>query len=193
MKRKDGKKYRSSPAQLANLRVFEPIHQKGHVPTNYKHGINSRGFKPCDRCADKAWCKRRGELKVNDIDRCIIEKEMADYIYNTFNEEFNLTKSEQVQCLWIVETMIRSIRASNWITDNGLTQKQFIKDEKGKVYENIIASCLDKSMYYLNRDVREWLQELKLSRKSKEEKRAGGTDVALFFTNIKKDATTTKK
>lgn len=154
-----------------------------------KHGISALHFRRCTFCEQKDLCEHRGVLKVNGLGRCKIESDIFDYTVKSFEEEYKINKVQQIKLYLVAYNILRSLRASQWIADNGLVKIQYVKDEKGKLFQNEVPNPLDKSLYFIDKSIREWFAELRKDTGSKAKIQPEDTfrnqDVAKLLENIK--------
>ena len=182
------------------------MHQKVGRPerTPYKHGFYYSKFKPCSTCPrnkDKT-CpyfhqivgmehKYKHSYDSFGINRCTIEIDYFDMIKKIFREQFKLTKADEPLLEKMCMIIIRAGRVEEYIAEKGLTQMRMIKDDKtGLVYEAEIQNILKRDSYAEDKMLREWMENLKMSRKSRTEDKEED-DLAIVFTKETKTITKT--
>lgn len=170
----------------------------------YKHGFYYNKFKPCSSCPRNKdnscpyFHLKEGQENMYEhvydsfgINRCTIEVNYFENLKKIFTEQFKLTKSDMPLLEKMCMIIIRAGRVEEYIAEKGLTQIRNVKDEKsGLVYETEIQNILKKDAYFEDKMLREWMENLKMSRKSRTEDQEE-QDLAIIFTKKKTVTTTT--
>lgn len=160
---------------------------KAVISTNaLKHGFYSAGLAFCEKCPyldkeDRENCPRYRTFveSVSGLGRCDFEREDLQKLYVQFNQDFELLDSDKTILKEMLYSLIGLKRSRRYLGRRGLIQKQKIKDDKsGKVYDTFSLNRVKKDMYYAEKNIREWLEQLKIAR-SQRDSGTQGLDLSL--------------
>ena len=171
-----------------------PLGSKG-----YRHSFYINKMKPCSKCPkflDEScpyYYSQKGREHMQEymfdefgVARCVPEFRYFSSLKKMFRAEYNIKPAEEPLLDKMCMILIRSGRVEEYLADEGLIQIRNVVDEKsGKVFEVPAQNLLKKDAYFDDKMVKEWLNNLKISRKERninEDK----DDLAIVFTQEKK-------
>ena len=171
----------------------------------YKHGFYINKFRPCLSCPKQKdgscpyfyTIKGLEHLHEHSFDtfgvnRCVPEIKYFESLKKIFKEQFKLTPSDEPILDKMCMSLVRSGRVEEYIADQGLTQMRAMKDEKtGEIHKFEVQNILKRDVYFEDKMFREWLDNLKISRKSRDEA-DNPSDLAIEFTKEVKVTKTIK-
>lgn len=161
----------------------------------YKHGFYSNKFKPCHSCPKQkdGSCPYFHVIKGLEhmhehsydsfgVNRCVPEMRYFENLKKLFREEHQLKEADEPLLDKMCMILVRSGRVEEYLADQGLTQIKKIKDDKtGQVFETEIQNILKKDAYFDDKMFREWLDNLRMSKRSREQIDED-SDLAIVFT-----------
>lgn len=165
----------------------------------FNHSFYTNKMKPCSKCKkflDEScpyYFEHEGrehlqEFMFDDfgVARCVPEFKYFNKLKKQFIEAYKITEAEKPLLDKMCMIMIRSGRVEEYLADEGLIQLRNVIDEKsGKVFEVPAQNLLKKDAYFDDKMVKEWLSNLKISRKERDVEDTDN-DLALVFTQEKK-------
>lgn len=153
---------------------------------NYKkHGFYLNKMKPCNSCPkmkDES-CpyfhrldgKEHLHQLLSDefgVYRCVPEFKYFQNLKETFSETYKLTKADKPLMEKMCMILVRAARVEEYLADEGLVQIKNMKDDKtGEIKEVTVQNMLKKDAYFDDKIIREWLDNLNLSRKNRLEEK----------------------
>lgn len=163
--------------------------------SSYKHGFYINKFRPCVPCKMRKdgscpyFYKIQGLEHLHEhsydefgVNRCVPEMKYFDNMKKLFKEQFQLKPADEPILDKMCMTLVRSGRVEEYIADQGLTQIRSLKDEKtGEIHKVEMQNLLKRDAYFEDKMFKEWLDNLKISRKSRDEEQ-DDSDLAIEFT-----------
>ncbi len=171
-----------------------PVGSKG-----YKHSFYVNKMKPCSNCnkfQDEScpyYYSHEGRENMQEymfdefgVARCVPEFKYFNELKKQFKSAYKITEAEAPLLDKMCMIMIRSGRVEEYLADEGLIQIRNVVDEKsGKVFEVPAQNLLKKDAYFDDKMIKEWLNNLKISRKERDVD-SGSDDLAIVFTQEKR-------
>ncbi len=171
-----------------------PVGSKG-----YKHSFYINKMKPCAKCSkflDEScpyYFSLEGRETMQEymfdefgVARCVPEFKYFNNLKKQFKEAYSITEAEAPLLDKMCMIMIRSGRVEEYLADEGLIQIRNVVDEKsGKVFEVPAQNLLKKDAYFDDKMIKEWLNNLKISRKERDVD-SDKDDLAIIFTQEKR-------
>jgi len=162
-----------------------------------KHSFYAVGLANCEKCPyldeeHRTKCPKYREMKeqVSGMGICWFEHDDLKQMYDKFTQDFELLESDKIVLKEMLYSFIALKRSRRYLSRHGLIQKQKIKDDKtGMVFDTESLNRVKKDMYYAEKNIREWLEQLSLARSSRNVT-AQGLDLSL---EIMKDGKFKKK
>jgi hypothetical protein len=137
-----------------------------------KHSFYLSGFAKCSRCPYFKYCNdcpKLNQMIIDNVSHCSYEKEFFDKTKKTIERDFELKPTDLVIIDSMIHKMILVMRARKYISDAGVTiQTPDFNPKTGDEHWMDTPNPLLKPLYYMERDVREWLDNMNLSRKGRE-------------------------
>lgn len=185
--------------KLISRNLFEakkpgrPVGSKG-----FKHGFYVNKMRPCLGCPkfDDETCpyyyvipgkENMHEHMFDDfgVNRCVPEYKYFQKLKKEFMEAYSISKADEPLLDKMCMVLIRTGRVEEYLADEGLVQIRNVKDEKtGRILEVPAQNLLKKDAYFDDKVVREWLSNLKISRKERDVT-STNDDLAIVFTQEK--------
>lgn len=185
--------------KLNQRKIFEdkkpgrPVGSKG-----IKHGFYVNKMRPCMGCPkfDDETCpyyyiipgkENMHEHMFDDfgVNRCVPEYKYFEKLKKEFTNAYQITEAEKPLLDKMCMILIRTGRVEEYLADEGLVQIRNVKDEKtGRILEVPAQNLLKKDAYFDDKVVREWLSNLKISRKERDVETTND-DLAIVFTQEK--------
>lgn len=163
-----------------------------------KHNFYVNKMKPCLKCPKQkdGTCPYFFEIKGKEylhefmfddfgVNRCVPEFQYFINLKKTFKEEYKISDADEPLLEKMCMIMVRAARVEEYLADEGLVHIRKFKDEKtGEVHEGMVQNLLKKDAYFDDKMLREWLDNLKISRNSREQIK-DDEDIALILTSTK--------
>lgn len=163
-----------------------------------KHGFYYNKLRPCLKCDkhkdescpyffEKAGREHQQEFMFDEfgVARCVPEANYFKYLRNLFKKSYKITEGDEPLLDKMCMIIIRSGRVEEYLADEGLLQMRKLKDDKtGQIHDVLAQNLLKKDAYFDDKMIREWLENLKISRKSRDVI-SEDDDLAIVFTQEK--------
>ncbi len=163
-----------------------------------KHGFYVNKMRPCMSCSKfqdescpyyyvvpQSESMQEHMFDEFGVNRCVPEYKYFQLLKKEFTSAYTITKAEEPLLDKMCMILIRTGRVEEYLADEGLVQIRNVKDEKsGRVLEVPAQNLLKKDAYFDDKVVREWLGNLKISRKERDVE-SGKDDLAIIFTEEK--------
>jgi len=135
---------------------------------NDESGFYSKEFFSCKNC--KIQCSKRDSwVAVDGESRCILEKDRYTDMWESITNQFDLLDVDLISLQACLMSLIRVERARRWISSKSLLGSVPMFNPKTGDTEWIESVReINKHLLTAERNIREWLKDLKLSRNTRD-------------------------
>lgn len=168
----------SKESRTTNAYTLSSFAQCNRCPYHAKYEEGEITFSGDKDCKD--YCKF---LSTEELPFCLQEINFFLEVKNAFMDDYELLTTDKIVLDNMIYKMIIINRGRKFVSSKGSVQNTPVFNPKtGETHFSLTPNALDRSLYYHEKDLREWLENLKFSRKDRDEAVDESKDVALEFT-----------